>query len=83
MSPLLFVIVVVSSHQMEQCCAKTSVLRSLLNILLALDSSNTVVLALLDLSAASDNVDDAALLSCLRTTCDLWWPIVKYRDTLR
>jgi len=71
MSPLLFVIVVVSSHQMEHrayCSAKTSVLRSLLNILLALDSSKTVVLALLDLSAASDNVDDAALLQCLRTT---------------
>jgi len=50
---------------------ETAVLRVLSDILLALDSRNIAVLALLDLSAAFDSVDHATLLQRLRTSYGL------------
>ena len=50
---------------------ETAVLRVLSDILLALDSGNIAVLALLDLSAAFDSVDHATLLQRLRKSYGL------------
>jgi len=60
-------------HSME-----TAVLRVLSDILLALDSGNIAVLALLDLSAAFDSVNHAMLLQQLQTSYSLGGSVIAW-----
>ena len=55
---------------------KTAVLKVLSDIMLALDSGNIAVLALLDLSAAFDSVDHATLLQRLQTSYGLGGSVI-------
>ena len=57
---------------------ETAVLKVLSDILLALDSSNLVMLTLLDLSAAFDSVDHHTLLQRLRKSYGLNWKVIDW-----
>jgi hypothetical protein len=57
---------------------ETAVLKVLSDILTALDSGNLVVLMLLDLSAAFDSVDHAALLQRLRVSYGLDGTVINW-----
>jgi hypothetical protein len=54
--------------QRNELATNTAVLKVVSDILLALDSGNLSVLALLDLSAAFDSIDHGTLLQRLRTS---------------
>ena len=57
---------------------ETAVLKVLSDILTALDSGNLTVLMLLDLSAAFDSVDHAALLRRLRVSYGLDGTVINW-----
>jgi len=66
-----------SAYRAHQA-TETTVLKVLSDILLALNSGNIAVLALLDLSAAFDSVDHATLLQRLRTSYSLGGSVITW-----